>query len=423
MFSKVVTAGLAALIATPASAFIRFSCANNLVEERADPIVFPGAVASHAHKIVGGNGFGFNMTYDQARGSQCSSCPIKQDLSNYWTPKLYFQNADGTFQSVPTVGDNAQDLNGGQTVYYLQRGAGAASKTLKAFPPGFRMLAGDTTKRSFSNDFAGQAVSFACLGAGKDETNSLPNYNCPGGLRAQIFFPSCWDGVNLDSVDHKSHMSYPATGAYNNGASCPTTHPVELISLFFEVLYDTNSFASLWGSSKQPFVFSNGDASGYGFHGDFVNGWDVPTLQSIVDNCADVNNQGTLESCPVIQQYTTQEQNNCRLTPQINEQVKGTLTALPGCNPVSSGPAAAEKNPICTGQTAAVIGSVAAPFTDVSATKGWSYVGCGTDNNNPRTLNDKQSIYLAGAGDAMTVEWCMDFCSGYKYAGLEYASQ
>lgn len=417
MFSQVIAAGLATLIATPASAFIRFGCSNNLVEERADPIVFPGAVASHAHKIVGGNGFGFNMSYESARGSQCSSCPIKQDLSNYWTPKLYFQNADGTFTSVPTVGDNAADLNGGQTVYYLQRGPGP----LKAFPEEFRMLAGDSNKRSYGNDYASQAVNFACLGAGKDETNFLPAYNCPGGLRAQIFFPSCWDGINKDSADHKSHMSYPATGAYNNPTTCPTTHPVPLISIFFEVLYDTNQFASKWGNSKQPFVFSNGDATGYGFHGDFVNGWDVTTLQSVVDDCTNLS--GTLEDCPTVQQFTGQEQNSCRLTAQIDEPVRGTLSALPGCNPVTSGPEAAPKTPVCTGQTAAVIGSATAPFTDISTTKGWGYVGCGTDSGNPRTLNDKQSIYMAGAGDNMTVEWCMEFCSGYTYAGLEYASQ
>jgi hypothetical protein len=420
MLSKAITIGLAALIATPASAFIRFSCANNLVEERADPIVSPNEVAGHAHKIVGGNGFGFNMSYEQARGSQCSSCPIKQDFSNYWTPKLYFQNGDGTFQSVPTVGDNAQDLNGGQTVYYLQRGPTGAP--LKAFPPGFRMLAGDSTKRSMTTDFPGQAVSFACLGGSSPETPGLPNYNCPGGLRAQVFFPSCWDGVNLDSADHKSHMSYPATGAYNNPTTCPSTHPVMLVSLFFEVLYDTNSFAGKWGSSNQPFVFANGDATGYGFHGDFVNGWDVPTLQTIVDTCTDLNAQGQLTACSIIQQFTDAEQNACRLAPQVNEQVRGTLPALPGCNPVTSGPAAAPKG-VCSGQTAAVIGPEVAPFTDVSATKGWGYVGCGADNMNPRPLNDKSTQYLANAGTNMTVENCMDFCDGYTYAGLEYASQ
>jgi hypothetical protein len=132
------------------------------------------------------------------------------------------------------------------------------------------MLAGDSDKRSDSGDFAAKAVSFACLGANKDETNGLPNYNCPGGLRAQIFFPSCWDGKNLDSDDHRSHMAYPASGSYNNGP-CPSSHPVQLISLFFEVLYNTNQFKDQWYGSKQPFVFANGDSTGYGFHGDFVS--------------------------------------------------------------------------------------------------------------------------------------------------------
>lgn len=60
------------------------------------------------------------MDYAKARSASCSSCPIKADLSNYWTPKLYYQFENGTFQSVPTVGDNAQDQVGGMTVYYRE---------------------------------------------------------------------------------------------------------------------------------------------------------------------------------------------------------------------------------------------------------------------------------------------------------------
>jgi hypothetical protein len=120
MLSKTIMVAFAA-IATPASAFIRFPCANRLVEERLDPIVFPGAAISpHVHKIAGGNGFKSSMTYQDARNSKCSSCPVKQDFSNYWTPKLYFQAKNGTFQAVPTVGDGLDDQNGGMTVYYCK---------------------------------------------------------------------------------------------------------------------------------------------------------------------------------------------------------------------------------------------------------------------------------------------------------------
>lgn len=113
----VLVIGFAALVA-PSEAFWRMSCPSRIVRERADPIVNPGAVAGHLHTISGGNGFGFTMDFDQARASQCSSCTIKQDFSNYWTPQLFYHAADGTFTPVPVVGDG-NDEHGGMTVYYL----------------------------------------------------------------------------------------------------------------------------------------------------------------------------------------------------------------------------------------------------------------------------------------------------------------
>ncbi|KAI9506394.1 hypothetical protein BX070DRAFT_219863 [Coemansia spiralis] len=420
---SIFAAATAALFGTT-QAFIRFGCGNYLVEDRVDPIVDPGTVSGHVHKIVGGSGFSWKMDYADARASTCSSCPIKQDLSNYWTPKLYFQNKNGTFVNVPTVGDSAADMNGGMTVYYLQRGPNPANLT--AFPEGFRMLAGNPNKRTYDGDFASQAVSFACLGTSNAETNGFPNYNCPGGLRAQIFFPSCWDGVNLDSSDHRSHMAYPATGAYNSG-TCPGSHPVQTVSIFYEILYDTNSFANEWWGSSQPFVLSNGDKTGYSFHGDFVNGWDVPTLQKVIDTCQDPNAQGALDKCAVIADslYTSNEMNSCRLTPQINEQIRGTLKALPGCNPVTSTAAelaAAKANPVCT-DTSGIYNPVTT-FTDYTSS-GWSFLGCATDDGSSRTLTGASTVYTAGAGASMTIEMCASFCetSNFQYFGVEYGSQ
>lgn len=81
---------------------------------------------------------------------------------------------------------------------------------LQAFPEGFRMLAGDPGLRSFSDTVQQNAVSFACLGTSTAQTSGFPDIKCPDGLRAQIFFPSCWNGVDLDSADHKSHVVYPS---------------------------------------------------------------------------------------------------------------------------------------------------------------------------------------------------------------------
>lgn len=117
IISNALTLGLSALLTAPTSAFWRMPCPSRLLQERADPIVSPDHVSAHVHTIAGGNSFGFTMNYTQARKSLCSSCPVKQDLSNYWTPVLYYRAENGSFINVPQVGDG-NDTTGGMIVYY-----------------------------------------------------------------------------------------------------------------------------------------------------------------------------------------------------------------------------------------------------------------------------------------------------------------
>ena len=44
-------------------------------------------------------------------------------------------------------------------------------------------------------------------------------------LESYLDFPQCWNGRDLDSADHKSHMAYPVNNA------CPSTHPVHVPKL------------------------------------------------------------------------------------------------------------------------------------------------------------------------------------------------
>ena len=305
----------------------------------------------------------------------------------------------------------------------LRQRPSPSNNNLTAFPPGFRVVAGNPGLRNFTGDFAAQAISYNCLnynGPATPETNEFPNMNCPDGLRVQVYFPSCWDGKNLDSADHKSHMAYPASGAYNNGP-CPPDHPVQMISIFYEVIYQTNLFANEWYGSTQPFVLSTGDPTGYGFHGDFVNGWDVSVLQTAVDEC--LNLSGNVADCKtpdgnqVFDYFTNQECSSCRLPSYVNEQVSGVLPKLPGCNPVTYGPQMAAPVPNCP---VTPIGSPVGEFTDLTSTMHWQYLGCGTDNMGSRTFSGQST-----SNDQMTVENCVNFCSskGYKYAGLEYSTQ
>lgn len=94
------------------------TCPQRLLAERVDPIVDPGKIGAHAYTVAGGNGFGFTMTYDQARSSTCSSCLVKEDSSNYWTPILYYKAQNGSFTMVPQ--DGVGDMNSNaMNVYYV----------------------------------------------------------------------------------------------------------------------------------------------------------------------------------------------------------------------------------------------------------------------------------------------------------------
>lgn len=82
---------------------------------------------------------------------------------------------------------------------------------------------------------------------------------------------SCWDGVNVDSPDHQSHMYDTQLGAFQNGGPCPASHPVRVPQVAYETLWDTSQFNDLWENGENPFFLSYSDHHGYGTHADYVS--------------------------------------------------------------------------------------------------------------------------------------------------------
>jgi len=213
------------------------------------------------------------------------------------------------------------------------------------------MFTGNPFARSNAGTPESQAISWNCIdfnGPPAAQTPGFANTHCPDGLRAQVFFPSCWDGINLDSSDHKSHMAYP--DGVDSG-QCPSSHPVHLVSLFYEVWFDVAPYNALNDGGR--FVLANGDPTGYGLHGDFMNGWDRSVLSRAVTQCTAAS--GVIEDCPVFQNEgrfnTDAEMSSCAAPNPSGEPISGgvVLDHLPGCVAVTEGPAPATPSDLVPG--------------------------------------------------------------------------
>jgi len=212
-----------------------------------DPIVFPGQPgASHLHDF-------FANTTTSATSTEASlrvggtTCRRRLDTAAYWAPAL---------------------TDGGRTVrpsrvaaYYQPAGKDPAS--IRPFPADLRMVAGPGPG----------SAEFLCAGRPRTVTPATASApTCPGGqdLVIRIFFPDCWDGRNLDSADHRSHM------AYNTGGQCPAGHPVPVPRLRLGFHYS--------GADGGPDVaLSSGPPSTA--HADFFNTWNQPELERLVAGC------------------------------------------------------------------------------------------------------------------------------------------
>jgi hypothetical protein len=369
----------AVLLAHNAAAqnMLRFAC-SQLVVDRVDPIVNPGMIYSpHLHQIVGGNSFNATMdtSYDLAARSTCTSCSFKEDLSNYWTAVMFFKSRNGTYKRVPQVGNGGPqgplEQKGGLDVYYIPNG-----KTT-AFKKGFRMLAGVATNTDASKVNGGN-ICHRCWTSPNDtpfvgaqpcsgsDTVAIPyGTNCQM-IRQTIIFPACWDGVNLDSPNHQTHVAYSGSGATGGGA-CPSTHPVKLPQVMFELMWNVSTFVndrSNWPTDgSNPFVYSM-NLGGPAAHGDYVFGWKDNTLQKAMDSGCNLNMDCAAAG---IHAQPASVYEACTVPQQAPEQVDGWLKALPMGDPaMPDDPGSPSTTTFTTSYSTTKVSTTAAPAPTVS---------------------------------------------------------
>lgn len=256
---------------------------------------------------------------------------------------------------------------------------------IEPFPVGLKMLSGNSTTRDppafggGSNLDAGagpiQPIQFTCprtsynppsYPADSDGTTAglqdpgnegagagFPLYPCDGyasPLRADIHFPSCYNpAAGLD--DFKNNMAWPTTT--NGKQNCPSGY-THVPHIFYELYWNTPLFDWSPDGKTQPFVLSNGDRTGYSLHADFIAGWDLDTLSTIISTC----NAGSsgMDKCPDIPGGLNDESvgKTCKITSPVTEteSLTAPLDKLPGNNPLSGWGVTADSGSSMSGSSA-----------------------------------------------------------------------
>lgn len=237
-----------------------------------DPIVFPGQPgASHLHTFFGNTSTNANSTTDTLFAAGSSTCAGGiANLSSYWVPSM-----------VDTTTNRAQ-VPSFNLVYYKSGYNQNPRSSLQGPPRGLRVLAGNSS--SNSGTVGDPKHFFECSDRGyASRSQSIPA--CPPGntILSSIEYPNCWDGVNLDSPDHRSHM------AHSGGGACPKSHPVALpvVSLNIEYQVTAGQDTTKWRLSSD--TYTNGPG-GYSMHGDVWFNWQDDIQTAWLENCVKPGN-------------------------------------------------------------------------------------------------------------------------------------
>jgi hypothetical protein len=209
-----------------------------------DAILFPGVPGrSHNHTYIGNRGTDAATTPASLLGGS-TTCEDPADSSTYWVPTLY----EG--------GRHVNPLTG--IVYYVRR----TRDRVVPMPAGLKLVAGNPSAKTRQSK---NIVAWSCGSVGgKPRSHAVRQCQDDQLLQLQVSFPSCWNGTDLDSANHRSHMKYSAKGR------CPASHPVAVPTIALIMLYPPVSRFARVASGE------------FGAHADFVNGWDQQAFATLV---------------------------------------------------------------------------------------------------------------------------------------------
>ncbi len=167
--------------------------------------------AQHKHDYVGNLSTDAFSTDDSlhAAGTTCE----KDNKSTFFWPVL--RDTRGADADVNADG-GGKDGNFGRILSPASvdlRFLGNPRSTVIQMPEDLTILTGDA--KAVTNGPKNANAKWSCTGFENRITDKYPL--CPAGSKIMriLDFPSCWDGENLDSKDHRTHTAFP-----NNDGSC-----------------------------------------------------------------------------------------------------------------------------------------------------------------------------------------------------------
>lgn len=194
-------------------------------------VVSPGlrSGAHHTHAYVG-NLSADALSTDASLAAAATSCP-GGDRSTYYWPVLRRPDRPGT-------GSHEHSAGHGNTGRILPESSvavefrGSPVGKVVAMPRFLRAMTGDAAALTAGGS-ADVRARWGCSGSPGRQTTRYPR--CPAGdrLTRTLVFPSCWNGLDTASPDHRAHLVFPSQGGV-----CPQgtfAVPQLRISLAYEV--------------------------------------------------------------------------------------------------------------------------------------------------------------------------------------------
>ena len=256
-----------------------------------DPIVYPGQPGrSHLHQFYGNTGANANSTFASLRASGDSTCnnmgnSTAANRSAYWIPAML----DGKGHVVQP--DYVQ-------VYYKREPTGPGTPCDPENPKRHGICVGIPNGLKFifgfdmlSGNPRTQVGDYKCVGAGaktvvaRNIPDTAPNCTVGSHLVVTIHTPKCWDGKNLDSADHRSHLAGLPRDRNTGIMRCPKTHPYYMPTFTLGIFYRVGEGddVSRWELSSDH-MYPN-MPKGSTLHADYFEAWDNAVKEMWIENC------------------------------------------------------------------------------------------------------------------------------------------